>query len=283
MPTTPKTGEVDTGNVRFDVIDGHIAVADPYLHLAEEMIFSDYGDEVSVHQKAKVLLKFGRNEDVGTSEATIQHQPSGILHETFVSTNAIDTVVSTSAGDTEDIVIEGHTISGGVFTFVTQTATLTGQTEVTLSTPLARCTRLYNDDSTELAGVISVFQGTDGSTAGVPTTAADVHLQLGAGEQQSEKASTTISNTDYWIVTRFYGDVLEKTASSAEIHLEIRQNGKVFREVAMCSASSNHRGDFPFQPYLIVPKNSDIRLSAIADGANTDISGGIMGVLAKVI
>lgn len=262
--------------------DNPLPTTDFWLDHALHVIESTYGDEVSIQAKDKDLLKFGRNENVGTTEATIQHQPSGIYHETYVSDNLINSVISTDAGDTQDIVIEGHTISGGVFTFVVQSATLTGQTAVALSTPLARCTRLYNDDSTEMVGVISVTE-TDTYTAGVPDTDAKVHLQLGAGEQQSEKASTTISNTDYWILTRFYGDILEKTASSAEIHLEMRLNGKVFREVAMCSASSNHRGVFDFKPYFIVPKNSDIRLSAIADGANTDISGGMMGVLAVVV
>lgn len=263
---------------------GYSLVADPWLHHSMDVITATYGDTVSIHEKNKDLLKFGHNELVGTSEATIQHQPAGILHETYVSTNAIDTIVSTNNGDTQNAVVEGHTISGGDFTFVSQTVTLTGQTEVTLGTPLARCTRLYNDNSTDFAGTISVFQGTDGSTTGIPTTAADVHLQTEPGENQSEKCSTTLSSVDYWIVTSFNGDCLEKAAAFAEIILQVRLQGKTFRHKhRISSGAGNGTSSHEFKPYLVVPPNSDIRLIATADGANTSVSGGIQGVLAKVI
>lgn len=38
-----------------------------------------------------------------------------------------------------------------------------------------------------------------------------------------------------------------------------------------------------FEPYYIVTPNSDVRITVVADNANTDISGYIAGVLAVVV
>ena len=251
---------------------------DPWIKHAIEIIKADYGVDVSLKAKNKDLLKFGRNELVGTSKATIMTLPTGILNETFVSTNAITTISSSSAADTYDIVVEGHTISGTDLTFVTQTITLNGQTQVSLSTPLARVNRTYVTGSTNSVGNIYIYEN-DTDTAGVPDTAATVHLIQQAGINNSEKASTSISSTDFWVITGFYGDVLEKTAAYATIHFETRVINEVFRNKVDISASTYDRGVHEFKPYLIIPPNSDVRLRALADGANTDISGGIQGAL----
>jgi hypothetical protein len=247
---------------------------------AKRIIFSDYGDSVSLEAKNKDLLKFGRNENVQTTSTTLMTLPASTYNETFVSTNIITSIISTSAADGEEVTIEGHTVSGGDFTFVNQTKTLTGQTVATLGTALARVTRVYNSDATELAGVVSVTEN-DTYSSGVPDTASKVHLQIRAGQQQSEKAATTLSSVDYWVVTSFYADMLEKTAASADVDLEIRLSGGVFRQVADVSCSESHRGVFEFKPYLIVPPNSDVRLRARASANDKDISGGIHGALLK--
>jgi hypothetical protein len=253
---------------------------DPWMEHAKQVIFADDAVNVSLEAKNKDLLKFGRHTDVQTASTTLMTLPSGIYNETYVATNAINSIVSTDAGDTESVKVEGHTISGGDFTFVVQSVTLTGQTAASLGTALARCTRIYNDDSTELAGTVSVTE-TDTYTAGVPDTPAGVHCQIRAGEQQSEKAATTLSSVDYWVVTSFYVDMLEKTAASVDVDLELRLSGKVFRPVVDVSASESHRAQFDFQPYLIVPPNSDVRLRGRASANGKDVSGGIVGSLLK--
>lgn len=263
-------------------VDNSLVAQDYWIQHAIKVIYEQYGVIVSVDSKNEDLLKFGRNTLVGTSEATIMHQPAGVLAETYVSDNLINSAISNNVADTQELVIKGHTISGGLFTEVSQTVTLNGQSAVALTIPLARVSRVYNNNSTELLGVISITE-TDTYTAGVPDTNSKVHLQLATGEQQSEKCETTIANDTFWIVTGLYADVLEKTASIAEVHMEARLIGKVFREIIMKSTSNNHGAIHAFKPYYIVPSNSDIRLSAIAGGSNTSISGGIEGVLAKVI
>lgn len=251
---------------------------DPWIEHAKRIIFADDAVNVSLEAKNKNLLKFGRNEEVQTTGTTLMTLPTGTYNETYVGTNAITSIVSTAAGDTESVVVEGHTISGSDFTFSTETISLTGQTAATLVTPLARVSRVYNNDSTELSGTVSVCEN-DTYSSGVPQTPAGVHCQIRAGQQQSEKAATTLSSVDYWVITSFYADMLERTGANADVDLEVRLSGKVFRQQVDISVSEAHRSHFQFLPYLIVPPNSDVRLVARANANGKDISGGIEGVL----
>lgn len=265
--------------------DGNVHVSDPWMQHAIDIIWSTYWHRVGIRDKSKDLVKFGRNEAVGTTRATIMDLPSGVLHETYVSTNAITTVSSSSSSDTRQVTIEGHTIDGdGDLTFLVQNVTLNGQTQVSLGTNLARCTRLYANESSEttLVGNIYVYE-TDTSTAGVPDTSSKVHLLIPAGEQQSRKASTTISYQDYWIITGFDSACYEKVAAYAEVRLEIKRKGGVFRPTNSISVNSGGFSKHEFYPYLICPPNSDIRLTSVGSGAGTDVGGSINGVLAVII
>lgn len=253
---------------------------DPWMEHAKQVIFADYAVNVSLEAKNKDLLKFGRHENVQTTKTTLMTLPAGIYNETYVTDNLINSIISTSTADGETITIEGHTLAAGNFTFTTQNVVLTGQTEVALGTALARVTRAFNISATELAGVVSISE-TNTYSSGVPVTAALVHLQIRAGEQQSEKAATTISSVDYWVITSIYADMLEKTAASADVQLEVQRSGGVFRQVTDMSASSNHRGFQDFKPYIIVPSNADVRLRAAASANDKDVSGGIIGALLK--
>lgn len=52
-------------------------------------IYSEYGDSVSVSSKNKDLLKFGRNQNVGSNSTgyTIWFTGQDQSHETYVNTN----------------------------------------------------------------------------------------------------------------------------------------------------------------------------------------------------
>lgn len=254
---------------------------DPISH-AITTIRSNYGDDVSIKAKRKGLLKFGSNAAVGTNADgyTLMTLAGSERHESYVSDNLITHFASSDASDDQEIVIEGHTISGNILTFQTQTVTLNGTTKTALDTPLARVTRLYNNGSTDFAGTIYVARDVT-FTDGVPQTDSAVHLIVDSGNQ-SEKASTSLSSTDYWIVTKIYADVLKKTAGFADVQLQVRTVGKVFRSVARFASSSGRHEELTFMPYLVIPKNSDVRLVAVAD-ATAEVSGGIHGFLAKVV
>ena len=249
-----------------------------------DVIRETYGDDVSVEAKAKDLHKFGRNISVNTGPATIMDLGSGETAENYVSTNAITHFASGTDADTSlSFVVEGHTISGGLLTFATQTVTTdasAARTKTALTTPLARITRAYGVNATTPTGPIYFAEDVT-FTNGVPV-AGNTHLIIPAGKNQTRKASTSLSNQDYWIITNFYADVFEKTAGFAIVELQHRQVGSAFREVGVVSASNTGRGIFPFEPFYIIPKNSDVRLQAETN-ADIDVGGGIHGFLAKVI
>ena len=251
---------------------------------AGDIIKGTYDDRVSVKTKAKDLLKFGRNNLIGTNKATIMTLPSGILNETYLATNGITTISSSATADTSLVNIEGHTIdSNGDFTFVTQTATLNGRNKVSLSIPLARSNRCRNASAVDLTGSIYLYEDT-AIVAGVPTAGTKVHLIIDEGLNNSEKSATTISKDDYWLLTSFYGDCIEKASAFCIVYLEIRLKGGVFTNIIdISSTATGGRGIHKFEPYFIVPPNSDIRMRASADNAGTDVIGGIQGVLMSII
>lgn len=255
---------------------------------AINQIYADYGDIVSVEVKAKQLLKFGENPAVGsaTTGYTIWYTGQDQAHETYVAanTNSIDSISSGNAGDTMAITIEGHTESGGNKTFIVQSGTLNGQTRVALGTPLNRINRMYvSSGTTSNAGEIYGYENTN-LTAGKPTDTTKIHITLPALRNQTYKASTALSSVDYWIVTNFYGGYKTKTGSNfADIEIQFRPNGSVFRPISDLVVSTGGEATRSFDPYIIIPKNSDIRLVATASAATQYITGGIQGYLAKIV
>lgn len=264
---------------------------------AQNVIFSTYGDVVSVQEKKKNLNKFGRNATVGTSFETIAEFQSTESEETYVSTNLIDSISSSSTSDTtQTIVVEGHTIDGsGNLTFVVQEKALTGQTEATLTTPLARATRAYvkatgtfNSYPAALVGIVYIYDNTGGQATGVPTNASQTKLTIQAGETQSQKASTSISAEDYWLIESFGAaiGVAGGSATRVEVRMEIRDvaNGGAWRPFTR-RIELVVGGDgvyYQFDNYLIVPKNHDFRIRAKCNSATAEVVAEASGVLAIV-
>jgi hypothetical protein len=249
---------------------------DFWVSHALDEIKSTYGDVCTI--KPKSLLKFGSNSDIDANVEETVWARGG--HETFATSNSITHISSDDAGDTQVIVIEGHTVSGGELTFVTQSVTLSGQTKVALTTPLFRASRFYNNNSTDLSGTVYIYED-DTVTAGVPQTSAKIHLQSSGSNNQSLKASTSFSSVDYGLLTHFYANVNKKTAASVDFKMQIRLYGKVFRTVLLRSAHSTGAGlDLPVYPFIIIPPNSDIRITAESDTANTSVSAGFNSLLA---
>ena len=235
---------------------------------AIEVIASTYGERVRI--KDKFLSKFGRFASLGTAYETVQEQGGLEVKQTD---NLIDTVVSDNAGDNQSVRIEGHTIDGsGNLTFTVQTPTLNGTTNVTLSTPLARATRITNEGSTDFAGTVTIFDA---------TTPATIFLQADGTHNRSQKAATSISSKDYWIITGLYGAVEKKAAASADFSLQVKKQGGVFQEVFGFTASSSAVSPLlQLTSPIIVPSNSDVRLNAAASTSGVEVVGRIEGYLA---
>lgn len=261
---------------------------DPWMEHAKQVIFADDAVNVTLEAKNKDLLKFGRNTAVSTAATgyTIWATGADNAHETYVAanTNSIDSISTSTVADTSiSFTVEGHTEAGGNKTFVTQTATTdaaSGRTRVALSTPLNRVTRAYNSGAVEATGPVFFYENT-ALTSGKPTDTTKIHLTIPAAMTQSKKASTSLSSVDYWVVTSFFADVLTKTGTViADVSLQIRLSGKLFRTRATLSSTNSMRGVFEFKPYLIIPPNSDVRLVAVGS-ASSDVAGGIEGALLK--
>ena len=214
----------------------------------------------------------GTNEISGTSN--------------LINDNLINSISSSSALDQQEVYIEGHTVSGvGVnqkFTFVTQVVTLNGQNRVALTTPLARVSQAYNNDGISLIGRICVYENT-AITAGVPNDATKIHIDIEQGLQQAFKAATTFSDTDYYILTGGFGSVSVKQSGAADFYLEIKEAGKVFRQVAAVSASSGSPWEIDLDPAVIIPRNCDVRVRVETASNNVVVFTVFKGYLAKVL
>lgn len=280
---------IDTsGAVQVQEIGGGIVASDFKIRLAEAEIARVYGDTVSVFSAAKTMLKFGRYANLGTSIETVWEYGGS---ETYATTNAIDYVSSSDAADTATVMyVEGHTVSGtgasSEFTLVTQTLTLNGQSKVALTTPLARVGRAYVSSGT-LAGDFYVFED-DTLTGGVPNTASKVHITVeGAtsGHTQSYKCAQTFANDTYAIVTGGHAAIEKKTAGRADFTLEVRQPGGVFRPAGgriSLDSDGTTTVHIPFDPYVIIPKNSDFRVRAIGSTTGIEVDASIQAYEATV-
>jgi hypothetical protein len=260
-------------------------VPDGRLVQGEREIQATYGDYVSIDKKAKSLLKFGKSASLSVNSFETIWTVGG--HEVYVSDNTIAYVSSSDATDAQEVTIEGHTVTGTgfdqEFTFVTQNVTLNGQTPVALGTPLARTSRMYNNNGQELVGRVVVYENTT-VVGGVPSDATKIHLDIPAGFQSSFKAATTFSKDDYYLITGAYGAVSLKQSAAVDFYLEIRDAGKTFRQAALFTASSAGGAfNIELDPCIIVPKNADVRITCETSSNNAVAFGVFRGYLAKVI
>ena len=265
------------GRKNYEVPDGRLVQA-------EREIYQTFGDVVSIDQKAKTLIKFGKSAALTTGSLQTVWTVGG--NETYVNGNLIDSVSSSSTSDQEEIYIEGHTVAGAgqaqQFTFVTQTVTLNGQTRVALPTPLARVSMVYNNNGTPLVGRVVAYENTT-LTGGIPTDVTKIHIDIPAGFQESFKAATTFSNTDYYILTGGFGAVSGKQDGAADFYLELREPGKIFRQVAAVAGSNSGPWQIDLDPAVVIPKNCDIRVRVDSGSNNLVVFTSFKGYLAKVI
>ena len=257
------------------------------MNLFQQEVLKTYGDKVSVAKRSKTLIKFGQNLDLDTGGIETVWSYGG--NETYVDDNLIDTISSDDSADVGEVIrVEGHTISGSgadaEFTFVIQFATINGQNKVTLDTPLARCSRIFNTSGTPLVGGLYVYEDT-AISGGVPSDTSKVHCGSPAGSQKSFKCATAFSNTDYFACTQFQAGVSRNSGSSSvDFTLEVRQAGKIFTPQQQLTARNTGSSVvLDFDPVLIIPKNADVRVRAEATNSNTFVQASFSGYLAEVV
>lgn len=145
--------------------------------------------------------KFGQAPDFDTSDLEVTvwdgANDGGINQMVYVwsTTNAIDSISSSNAGDTQTIQLQGL---DGDWNLIIQQATLNGQTRVALTTPLLRVFRLRNTGTTALAGNCYVYENT-AITAGVPNDTTKIKAMINDGNNQTLMAiySVPVGKTAY--------------------------------------------------------------------------------------
>ena len=264
---------------------------------AMEEVYDTYGHRLK--PKWKQLRKFGRKsipaKDV--SHTIMTQGSTAVLHETYTTANTINSVIASTTGQTQSIRVEGQTIdTSGDLQFVVQNVTLGGSTAVSLTTPLARCTRLavnpgtFASPTSALSAAVYAYQSTKtGVSGGVPSSAVHVNCIISNGSNQSEKCATSVSYKDYWLIKQIQAAIPEVASPNGtaafDIDLEIRSvKGGVFRPsgAELSIGAGSRFAALDFSPYIIVPPNSDVRLTAIGSTSNLTVTGAISGILLGV-
>ena len=241
---------------------------------------STYGQKCSIQDKRKFLAKYGRNTSLALDTEEQVWVTGGL--ETLSTTNDITHFASTNAGDTQTIKVEGHTVdASGDFTFVVQTATLAGQTKTALTTPLARVTRLINTGTTNFAGTVTVAKDVVFTTG---TPASDIHLTVTGADNQSLKAATTISKNDFWFIEEATFSVQRSQGGVVDFKLQVREKGGVFRTKKVFTLdSSSSPVALRLATPIIIPPNSDVRVTATASAAGMIADAYLDGPLGIIV
>lgn len=256
-------------------------VPDGRLVQAEREVYQQYGVRVSIDAKAKSLLRFGRNTDLGITRETVWTLGG---NENYLDDNLITHISSSSALDNQLVRLECHTVdTNGDFTFVVQIVQLNGQNKVALTTPVARISMAINANSHNLVGAVYVYEDTT-ITAGVPNDLTKAHIQIPAGSNQSFKAATTFDSETFAFVTQGFGGVGNKQTANIQFELEVRQKGGVFIQgAAIIAGSSSGNFDVNLDPVAIIPANADLRVTCISDNAGAEAFVNINLYMAKVL
>lgn len=232
--------------------------------------------------------KFGNAPDFATADGVVNiwdGADNGTAWEQmiyiFSTTDAIDSISSSDAGDTIELTIQGLDISGNE---VIQTKNLNGQNRVALDTPLYRVNRAYNSNGTLFVGHVFVYENT-ALTLGVPTDTTLLRAVVHPENQQTEMCVYTVPNG----VTAYMQSVYASTSganktSNYVIILQLREENKVFRTAYKTAVSDGATSSFDHN--YKVPKKllqlTDIILTAemtAVGGNGGSVSGGFEMVL----
>lgn len=235
----------------------------------EDNLVVNYGLEVARGNVTGVagLNKFGRSTAVGNGAQTTIWDANTAY--TF-STSADITHLWSTAGDTQDIVVQGLDNS---YAEVEQTVTLTGTTAVALGTALRFVNRMYVDDTTSPAG--DVRAGDSGKTF--------YRSQITIGNNQTGQAVYTVPIGKTFYMEQWYANFNKSSggAGSVDLQLEAILEGKVFRARSflgvLSTGSSHFAHEYPVPQTF--PAKTSIYIDGLASSANLDVSAGFEGYL----
>jgi hypothetical protein len=265
----------------------NLDAADPWTRYAIKETFTAYGENVSVEERKGAVRKFGYSAQVGGSvQVTIMTLGSNETAEDYVSANSITHVASSSTAVVGVAAVSGYTISGNDLTLVNQTVTLAGQTKTALTTPLARAHRIVNNSTLDWTSNVYVARNVT-FTNGIPQDSSAIHLVGVAVDNQSQKAAFSTASDEYGFVTKIHASLAKNSgvAAQADVRLRVRPQGEVFQTKwqGAVGSASNRAFVYDYGPYLIVPPNADIILTANSSGTGVEMTGGFDMILASIV
>lgn len=218
--------------------------------------------------------KFGENSDIDTGTDPEDIWSAGGLY-TFSTTADIDSISSGSVTDTQEITIQGLDTN---WELVTQTATLNGQTTVTLTTPLIRVFRAWNSNGTKTTGVVHIYINGATVVNGVPSNLSETRLQITVDAQQTEMAIYTVpaGYTGYFL-GGYVSMSRAKTTGAAVFTSRIRLFDGVFRVLSRiaCNNTGSSSWSYRYPIPQTLPEKTDILLRCDEVGENDiGVSGG---------
>lgn len=221
-----------------------------------------------ITQNAKsVIHKFGSNPNISntvslTSPETIWDGSSAYTFPPNDGTGI--QVKSDDSNDEQQIIIEGLDSN---FYVQTWTGNLNGINDVDIDGTWSRVYRAYNNDSTDIAGIINIHASGNDALS---------YAQIIDGNNQTLMSLYTVpADCTGYIVD--YNLSAQNTSSSSEIgftvHFQTREYNKVFRvqEVNSVNTSSQLNKTFPF-PLKVEPKTDVIFNVVNANGNNGSIN-----------
>jgi len=259
-----------------NVIKNVSVTEDGYLSISDQS--SGLSIAIGNVTKTTFIHKFGAapNFDTGDGVVAVWDGADDANIDQMVyqysSTDDIDSISSSNAGDTQDIEILGLDVN---FDVVTQTRTLSGQTRVALSTDLLRVFRMKNVGTTDNAGHVYCYVN-GAITAGVPDTPADVRAVIQPGNNQTLMAIYTIPDGKTGYMRDWFA-ALGGASRSANytIELRARPTGQVFQLKHLSAiaeeGSSTIKHDYVEPEVFAARTDIEMRVS-IATGAITAAS-----------
>lgn len=188
---------------------------------------------------ATFVRVIGQNKSIQAAtpaEAWNYGETPGAERYTYSTTADIDTISSSNAADTQQLIVIGLDSD---FNQIILTPTLNGQNKVTLATPLIRFFTMWNAGSTDLAG--NVYCYVDGDiTNGVPDVITTVRGYIEIGDNQALMCQWTVPNgkTAYFYNIEF-GLTSPPQGGRADFQAIFRENGGVFRSAATFAMTSD--------------------------------------------
>lgn len=219
--------------------------------------------------QAQQYLKFGVRPIIQKSiENTLWDYPD--LDKYIFQDGAQEHYISSSNNtDTQIIQIEGL---DSEYRHITKQIQLQGQTTLSIGI-WTRTFRAFNNNSTNLAGQIYVYEDTT-VTNGIPDDPTKVRAYIDVNEQQTRMLIYTIPANYTGLLTDLSSSIGVKTDATIKYRFKIREFGKVFRTVVPWNISAPSP-PFTFSPNIkgVLPEKTDIEVTVITEEQNISTSG----------